>query len=276
MVATGDVYDQAATGDTHKHTIEILFPTRHVRDDAIPIISIALNEGEGSHILKEAYDGAKKRLVQESRGVMRSDVIARSSWWDDDEGYTLEIDAVGSIGPIKKGFGFYTNFQDYSISVHDGFQVGTAAGAQVEFGLWNSGDLDKVASGISKNASVATPIGDLSSLNSEDGKIRGFGGSVGSAIAVGAEVSYMKSQELYRGNLPWSHEDYGLDRSRDSSELDEDRDRYDSDRGRGDDDHGDTDSDHDGGYVIEYDVKTNTRTRFDFPDEPADPSDVGD
>lgn len=244
MVATGDVYDQASTGDEYTHTIEFLFPYRDVAADAIPIITVAVTTQDSS-VLKQVFDKmqAKSSHALSSRSLsVRSLMSDDEPERDDDDGYTLAVSAVGAIGPVVKGFQVSSNLSEVSISVVDGFQAGTAASAQVEFSIWDTGDIGAVANGVTANASIESPIGDIGALSSEDGTVRGFGLSLGPAISVGAQVSRLKSQELGRGSLGFGSSGSGIDRGRDRDELDEDRDRNDNDARE----HGADGSDHDG------------------------------
>ncbi|HHP0449956.1 TPA: hypothetical protein ACRZZH_002784 [Vibrio harveyi] len=276
MVATGDVYKQAFSNEDGVHVLEFLFDRRLVSAGAIPILTISMNEQEGSHVLKEVFDSAKKPSMLVDRHLNPDEVRAMSSWFGDGEGYSITITATGTIGPVVKGFEASFNTQEYSVSVVDGFQAGEIASAQVEVGIWNSGDLDKIASGVTVNAAMRTPIVEAGLLSNQDGTVRGVGVSWGPSLALGIQVSRLKAEELHRGAY-WGYDPERMDpRDRTRDELDEDRDSNTRDRGDNEHDNGDHDERGGGSFALEYDYKTRETTRVDFKDDPADPDSVGD
>ncbi|ELI6428515.1 hypothetical protein AAFX19_02575 [Vibrio harveyi] len=267
MVATGDVYAQAAAGNMYSQTIEFLFPERNVDLDAIPIITVTMT-GTDNTVLKKIFN--KKANLKPRNNA---EFIEMASWWGDDEGYSVTVSVVGAVGPVAKGFQFSTNEDEYAVSVVDGFQAGDVASFQGEVAVWNTGNLNEIANGVTRNVSIATPIAGISFLSNQTGTIQGIGLVGGPAISLGVAVSRLESKELHRGAY-WGYDPERMDRTRDRNDQDEDSDRNSVDRDRDDSDH---DRPSRGGHdVIEHDITTGTTTEFDFPDDPVDGGTVGD
>ncbi|HAS6189865.1 TPA: hypothetical protein I7170_18905 [Vibrio vulnificus] len=262
MIAYGDVYDQAFSSDSKNEMIEVIFPARPVSRNSIPVISVAI-VGNDSSLFESIYNNYKKKNEVHSKKYSKE---FWSSERDDNYEYSITVSVVGSVGPIAKGFQVATNFDDISLSVVDGYTVGSISSFQGEIGVWDTGDLSVLSSGTSFGSSFDTPIGSLGLVSNEDGSVKGVSASFGPAIGLPVNISQFYSQELSTS----AHREGQRERepNYDGEREDDDRDRNDYDREREDDDR-DRDIDNRDercDCAIETDLDTGETIQIDFWD----------